>query len=105
MKQIAVIGSGFAGLSAATSLASEGYAVTIYEKNATPGGRARKFMSDGFTFDMGPSWYWMPDVFEAYFNRFGKKTSDYYELVRLNPSYRVYIPNHLFQPCICTPPL
>lgn len=90
MKQIAVIGSGFAGLSAATSLASEGYAVTIYEKNATPGGRARKFMSDGFTFDMGPSWYWMPDVFEAYFNRFGKKTSDYYELVRLNPSYRVY---------------
>ncbi|MGE0589324.1 MAG: phytoene desaturase family protein [Cyclobacteriaceae bacterium] len=90
MKQIAVIGSGFAGLSAATSLASEGYDVTIYEKNATPGGRARKFTAEGFTFDMGPSWYWMPDVFEAYFNRFGKRAADYYELVRLDPSYRVF---------------
>ncbi|MCB0487456.1 MAG: phytoene desaturase family protein [Cyclobacteriaceae bacterium] len=90
MKQIAVIGSGFAGLSAATSLASEGYDVTIYEKNATPGGRARKFTAEGFTFDMGPSWYWMPDVFESYFNRFEKKASDYYHLVRLDPSYRVF---------------
>lgn len=85
-----VIGSGFAGLSAATSLADKGYDVTVLEKNSQPGGRARKFEKDGFTFDMGPSWYWMPDVFEDYFNRFGKKVSDYYNLERLDPSYRVY---------------
>ncbi|GGH73746.1 phytoene desaturase family protein [Phaeocystidibacter marisrubri] len=85
-----VIGSGFAGMAAATSLAAKGYSVTVLEKNSTPGGRARKFSDSGFTFDMGPSWYWMPDVFEDYFNHFGKKVSDYYELVRLDPSYRVY---------------
>lgn len=90
MKKIAVIGSGFAGLSAATCLAREGFDVTIFEKNATPGGRARKFSEAGFTFDMGPSWYWMPDVFERYFARFGKKPSNYYALKRLDPSYRIY---------------
>lgn len=90
MKKIAVIGSGFAGLSAATCLAREGFDVTIFEKNATPGGRARKFSEAGFTFDMGPSWYWMPDVFERYFARFGKKPSNYYSLKRLDPSYRIY---------------
>lgn len=85
-----VIGSGFSGLAAATSLASKGFDVTILEKNDSPGGRARKFHQDGFTYDMGPSWYWMPDVFEDYFEAFGKKVSDYYELIRLDPSYRVY---------------
>lgn len=55
-----------------------------------PGGRARMFKAQGFTFDMGPSWYWMPDVFERYFGLFEKKVSDYYELTRLDPSYRVY---------------
>lgn len=89
-KQVIVIGAGFAGLSVATNLADKGYQVTILEKNSIPGGRARKFEVDGFTFDMGPSWYWMPDVFENYFRRFGKKTSDYYQLERLDPSYRVY---------------
>lgn len=84
-----VIGSGFSGLSAATSLASQGYDVTVLEKNSSPGGRARSFAAEGFTFDMGPSWYWMPDVFESYFNRFGKSTSDYYSLKRLDPSYTV----------------
>lgn len=84
-----VIGSGFSALSAATSLADQGFDVTIVEKNEGPGGRARKFEVDGFVFDMGPSWYWMPDVFEAYFIRFGKSPSDYYELKRLDPSYRV----------------
>jgi phytoene desaturase len=64
--------------------------VTVLEKNASPGGRARKFEENGFVFDMGPSWYWMPDVFERFFAQFGKKTSDYYELVRLDPSYRVF---------------
>ena len=88
-KRVIVIGAGFAGLSAATSLADKGYDVVILEKNEMPGGRARLFRARGFTFDMGPSWYWMPDVFENYFARFGKKTSDYYQLVRLDPSYTV----------------
>jgi phytoene desaturase len=89
-RKIVVIGSGFAGLSAACCLAKEGFAVTVLEKNANPGGRARQFEAEGFKFDMGPSWYWMPDVFEQFFNHFGKKTSDYYNLVRLDPSYRIY---------------
>jgi phytoene desaturase len=88
-KKIIVIGSGFAGLSAAASLAQKGYDVTILEKNSVAGGRCRKFEVDGYTFDMGPSWYWMPDVFEQYFARFGKKVSDYYELIRLDPAYKI----------------
>ncbi len=88
-KRVFVIGAGFAGLAAATSLADKGYDVTILEKNNMPGGRARVFHTKGFTFDMGPSWYWMPDVFDTYFARFGKKPSDYYNLVRLDPSYTV----------------
>jgi phytoene desaturase len=88
-QRILVIGAGFAGLAAATSLADKGYDVTLLEKNDMPGGRARVFQAQGFTFDMGPSWYWMPDVFETYFARFGKKPSDYYNLVRLDPSYAV----------------
>ena len=88
-KNVVVIGAGFAGLSAATHLANKGYQVTLLEKNNTPGGRARKFETEGFVFDMGPSWYWMPDVFDTYFSFFGKKTSDYYDLQRLDPSYTV----------------
>lgn len=90
MKKAVVIGAGFSGLSAATFLAKEGWNVSIIEKHAMPGGRARKFSSHGFTFDMGPSWYWMPDVFERYFACFGKKVADYYSLIRLDPSYRIY---------------
>lgn len=71
-------------------MAKAGWDVTVLEKHNQPGGRARKLVADGFTFDMGPSWYWMPDVFERYFAQFGKKVSDYYELERLDPSYRVY---------------
>lgn len=89
MSRIAVIGSGFASLSSACFLAREGFDVTILEKNNSVGGRARSFQSEGFTFDMGPSWYWMPDVFEKFFNAFGKSTRDYYDLKRLDPSYRV----------------
>jgi len=87
--KVVVIGSGFAGLSAATHLAAEGQEVLLLEKNHTLGGRARIFKAEGFSFDMGPSWYWMPDVFDRYFERFGKKTSDYYDLLRLDPSYAV----------------
>ncbi|TVT37363.1 phytoene desaturase [Hymenobacter setariae] len=89
MPQAIVIGAGFAGLSAASFLARAGWQVTLLEKNAGPGGRARVFEAERFTFDMGPSWYWMPGVFEDYFKQFGKKVSDYYELVRLDPSYQV----------------
>ena len=89
MSRVAIIGSGFSGLSASCFLAAAGFEVTIFEKNETPGGRARSFDKDGFTFDMGPSWYWMPDVFEKFFRQFNKKPSDYYELVRLDPSYRI----------------
>ena len=89
-KKIIVIGSGFAGLSAASFMAKAGWDVTVIEKNETPGGRARQLKENGFTFDMGPSFYWMPDVFERYFSQFGKKVSDYYSLKRLDPSYRIY---------------
>lgn len=77
-------------MAAATSLADQGLEVTILEKNNQAGGRARQFAAEGFLFDMGPSWYWMPDVFENYFNRFGKNVSDYYHLHRLDPSYKVF---------------
>jgi phytoene desaturase len=90
MSDVAVIGSGFAGLSAASFLAQDGFNVTVFEKNNSAGGRARKFEHEGFVFDMGPSWYWMPDVFEKYFNQFGKTTADYYNLKRLDPSYRIF---------------
>jgi len=90
-KKIIVIGAGFSGLSTATELASKGYDVEIFEKNEQAGGRARVFQEKGFTFDMGPSWYWMPDIFDQYFERFGKKTSDYYTLKRLDPSYSVVL--------------
>ena len=89
-KTAIVIGGGFAGLSAASFLAKSGWRVRVLEKHEIPGGRARRLVRDGFTFDMGPSWYWMPDVFDRYFSLFGKKTSDYYDLIRLDPSYRIY---------------
>ena len=85
-----MIGSGFAGLSAASFMAKQGWQVTVIEKNDGPGGRARQLKEQGFIFDMGPSFYWMPDIFERYFEQFGRKVSDYYELERLDPSYRVY---------------
>ncbi|MCO5256496.1 MAG: phytoene desaturase family protein [Lentimicrobium sp.] len=89
-RNVIVIGAGFSGLSAAATLAQNGFEVTVLEKNQTAGGRARKFSANGFTFDMGPSWYWMPDIFEEYFASFGRKVSDYYQLDRLNPSYKIY---------------
>jgi phytoene desaturase len=89
-KKAIVIGAGFAGLSAATKLAKEGFDVTLLEKNKEVGGRARKLEIEGFTFDMGPSWYWMPDVFENYFKEFGTSVQEQYKLIRLDPSYSVF---------------
>ena len=88
--KVVVIGAGFAGMAAAALMAKAGCEVVVLEKNEMAGGRARSWEKDGFLFDMGPSWYWMPDVFENYYALFGKKTSDFYNLVRLDPSYRIF---------------
>lgn len=89
-KNIVIIGSGFGGLSSAALLAKDGHNVTVLEKNAVPGGRARVWKEGGFSFDMGPSWYLMPDVFERFFALFGKKPTDFYKLFRLDPSYKIF---------------
>ncbi|MGA1226936.1 MAG: phytoene desaturase family protein [Tamlana sp.] len=89
-KTISIIGSGFSSLAASCYLAKAGYKVTVFEKNDTIGGRARQLKKNGFTFDIGPTWYWMPDVFERFFSDFGKKPTDYYTLEKLNPAYSVY---------------
>ncbi|MBU1011210.1 MAG: phytoene desaturase [Bacteroidetes bacterium] len=90
MAKVIVIGAGFSGLSTAATLANNGHEVIVLEKHDMAGGRARKFSEAGFTFDMGPSWYWMPDVFEQFFASFGKQVSDFYTLKRLDPSYTIY---------------
>ena len=91
---VTIIGSGFAGLSAAAILAKQGYNVSVIEKHNQIGGRARKFSKQGFSFDMGPSWYWMPDVFENFFNQFNKSTQDYYNLIKLDPGFQIIFKNH-----------
>lgn len=89
-KKIAVIGSGFSGISAAAYLGAMGNEVTVFEKNSSVGGRARQFKTDnGYTFDMGPSWYWMPDIIENFFTDFNCKSSDYYDLISLNPQFEM----------------
>lgn len=88
--RIAIIGSGFSGLSAAAYAAKNGNEVHVFEKHNQAGGRARQFCTpEGYVFDMGPSWYWMPDIFERFFSDFGRKVSDYYQLEKLSPAYRV----------------
>jgi len=94
--KIAIIGAGYSGLSAACYLAKSGCEVTVYEKHAAVGGRSRSYTQNGFTFDMGPSWYWMPDVFEKFFADFEKTVPDYYDLVRLAPAYRVFFKDDHF---------
>ncbi len=89
-KKVVIIGSGFASLSAACYLAKNGFEVSVYEKNSTVGGRARQLVRDGFTFDIGPSWYWMPDIFDKFFEDFGKKTMEYYMLDKLDPAYQIF---------------
>lgn len=89
-KKIAIIGSGFSGLSAAAYSASQGHEVHVFEKNSSLGGRARKFTTaNGYVFDMGPSWYWMPDIIESFFEDFNKKVSDFYTLVPLDPQFEM----------------
>lgn len=89
MGGVSVIGAGFSGLAAAAYAAAAGHEVHLFEKNDQIGGRARVYASDGFVFDMGPSWYWMPDVFEQFFQSFGKHTSDYYQLQKLDPGFQI----------------
>ena len=89
-KKIIVIGSGLAGMSCAAYLGKAGHRVTVIEKNSTYGGRLQTVSQQGYTFDSGPSWYWMPDIFDSFFEDFDKKTNDYYDLKRINPGYRVY---------------
>lgn len=105
-KTISIIGSGFSALSASCYLAKAGHKVSIFEKNDTVGGRARQLIRDGFTFDIGPSWYWMPDIFEKFFNDFDKSTIDYYQLDKLSPAYKIFfsddvitIGDHMDQIC------
>lgn len=89
-KKIAIIGSGFSGLSAAAYTAKEGHEVHVFEKHSQPGGRARQFKTEeGYVFDMGPSWYWMPDIINNFFNDFGWNSSDFYELISLNPQFEM----------------
>lgn len=94
-KKISIIGSGFSSLSASCYLAKAGYEVSIFEKNDTVGGRARQLVKNGFTFDIGPSWYWMPDVFEKFFNDFNKSTKDYYQLDKLSPAYKIFFSDEI----------
>ncbi len=90
MSCISIIGSGFSGLSAACFAANAGCDVQVFEKNNMPGGRAGYFKEDRFLFESGPSWYWMPDVFEKFFNQFGKSAKDYYDLVQLDPGFQIF---------------
>ncbi|WP_300439570.1 phytoene desaturase family protein [Christiangramia sp.] len=89
-QKVNIIGSGFSALAASCYLAKAGYQVEVFEKNDSLGGRARQLQKEGFTFDIGPTWYWMPDVFERFFSDFDKKPSDYYKLKKLDPAYQVY---------------
>lgn len=90
MKKVTIIGGGISGLSAACYLAKEGFEVCVYEKNKTVGGRVGIIERDGFKFDTGPTFYWMPGIFDKFFNDFDKKVSDYYNLIRLDPGYEIY---------------
>ena len=90
MQKVIIIGGGIGGLATACILAKKGYAVRLYEKNSNLGGRANIFEAEGFRFDMGPSWYLMPDVFENFFEFMGEKVEDHLDLIRLEPSYRIF---------------
>lgn len=88
-KHIGIIGAGLSSLYAACFLSKNGYSVEVFEKNSMSGGRSQYFKSDGFTFDMGPSWYWMPELVDGLFEDLGENRSDYFQLSRLDPAYQV----------------
>lgn len=94
-KKVVIIGSGFSSLSASCYLAQQGFEVEIYEKNNAVGGRAGQLLIEGYTFDTGPSWYWMPDVFDRFFKDFGRATSDFYTLEKLDPAYRIFFQDEI----------
>ena len=93
--KITIIGSGFSAMAASCYLAKSGHQVTVYEKNSSIGGRARQLKREGFTFDMGPSWYWMPEVFEDFFKKHHEDLKDYFQLYRLDPSYRIFFQDRI----------
>jgi phytoene desaturase len=84
-----VIGGGITGLATAALLAREGLDVTVLEKQSVAGGRTGTWQSAGFSFDTGPSWYLMPEVFDHFFRLLGTSAEEQLELVRLDPGYRV----------------
>lgn len=89
-KKVVVIGAGIGGLGVAGLFAKKGYNVKVLEKNQVPGGRASLFEANGFRFDMGPSWFLAPDLFEHFFSLMGESMTDHLDLVRLSPSYRIF---------------
>ncbi len=90
VKKCIIIWWWFGGLGSAILMAQEGYEVVVYEKNHNLWGRANILEKDGFRRDMGPSRYLMPDVFEKFFESIGEKVSDYLDLIKLDPSYRIW---------------
>jgi phytoene desaturase len=94
-KKVVIIGAGVGGLATACILAQSGYDVSIYEKNNQPGGRAGIFKANGFTFDTGPSWYLMPEIFEHFFELLGEDVNKLLKPQRLSPSYKVFFKDSL----------
>lgn len=94
MQKIGIIGAGLSSLYAACYLAKKGYSVDVYDKNSMAGGRSQVYKDQGYTFDMGPSWYWMPDVIDRLFAELDENRTDYFELKRLDPAYKIFWKNN-----------
>ncbi|MBA2572176.1 MAG: phytoene desaturase, partial [Gemmatimonadetes bacterium] len=92
-KAAVVIGSGFGGLAAAIRLRARGYPVVLLEGMDQPGGRAAVFRQDGFTFDAGPTVITAPYLLHELFSLVGRDSRDYFELVPVDPFYRVEFPD------------
>ena len=92
-----VIGAGISGLATAALLAREGYDTEVVEQQPVVGGRAATWQHEGFTFDLGPSWYLMPEVFDHFFRLCGTSAAAELDLVRLDPAYRVFFEGDDFE--------